>query len=209
MAMHGVWCTLVVMQISMVNGLSRVSMGYNIWCLITLWSVFFSGYDTYCNSTTVSLYIVFHLCIMVLALLPKHGCYTLYGLFCFTNTLLLPLSPSLLPLICLYPSVSCPSSYLIILFSYPAFPYLCLLSCTLPVSPQVDSMDNFTPSNTPSREDDPKSHLKSRSRSPSMASDMEPIEVRHQETMFLYRRWCSTRPPDFLIATGLSNDCMV
>ncbi|CAB1418523.1 unnamed protein product [Pleuronectes platessa] len=41
----------------------------------------------------------------------------------------------------------------------------------------VDSMDNFTPSNTPSREDDPKSHLKSRSRSPSMASDMEPIEL--------------------------------
>ncbi|KAF0023144.1 hypothetical protein F2P81_023774 [Scophthalmus maximus] len=45
----------------------------------------------------------------------------------------------------------------------------------------VDSMDNFTPSNTPSREDDPKSHLKSRSRSPSMASDMEPIEPKaHQ-----------------------------
>ncbi|XP_068432845.1 serine/threonine-protein kinase MRCK alpha isoform X5 [Clinocottus analis] len=41
----------------------------------------------------------------------------------------------------------------------------------------VDSMDNFTPSNTPSREDDPKFHLKSRSRSPSMASDMEPIEL--------------------------------
>ncbi|KAK5903907.1 hypothetical protein CgunFtcFv8_007649 [Champsocephalus gunnari] len=41
----------------------------------------------------------------------------------------------------------------------------------------VDSMDNFTPSNTPSRDDDPKLHLKSRSRSPSMASDMEPIEV--------------------------------
>ncbi|KAK2856532.1 hypothetical protein Q5P01_005267 [Channa striata] len=41
----------------------------------------------------------------------------------------------------------------------------------------VDSMDNFTPSNTPSREDDSKSHLKSRSRSPSMASDMEPIEL--------------------------------
>eukprot|EP00064_Thunnus_orientalis_P007655 superscaffoldBa00000862_g7677 len=41
----------------------------------------------------------------------------------------------------------------------------------------VDSMDNFTPSNTPSREEDPKSHLKSRSRSPSMASDMEPIEL--------------------------------
>lgn len=49
---------------------------------------------------------------------------------------------------------------------------------TLPLSSQVDSMDNFTHSNTPSREDDPKSHLKSRSRSPSMASDMEPIEVR-------------------------------
>ncbi|KAM9703889.1 serine/threonine-protein kinase MRCK alpha isoform 8-T8 [Menidia menidia] len=42
---------------------------------------------------------------------------------------------------------------------------------------RVDSMDNFTPSNTPSREDDPKAHLKSRSRSPSMASDMEPIEL--------------------------------
>uniref|UniRef100_A0A3Q4I0Z9 Serine/threonine-protein kinase MRCK alpha n=1 Tax=Neolamprologus brichardi TaxID=32507 RepID=A0A3Q4I0Z9_NEOBR len=41
----------------------------------------------------------------------------------------------------------------------------------------VDSVDNFTPSNTPSREDDPKSHLKSRSRSPSTASDMEPIEL--------------------------------
>ncbi|XP_014857381.1 PREDICTED: serine/threonine-protein kinase MRCK alpha isoform X7 [Poecilia mexicana] len=42
---------------------------------------------------------------------------------------------------------------------------------------RVDSMDNFTPSSTPSREDDPKSHLKSHSRSPSMASDMEPIEL--------------------------------
>ncbi|XP_028254001.1 serine/threonine-protein kinase MRCK alpha isoform X2 [Parambassis ranga] len=42
---------------------------------------------------------------------------------------------------------------------------------------RVDSMDNFTPSNTPSREDDPKAHLKSRSRSPSMASDVEPIEL--------------------------------
>ncbi|KAM4633598.1 LOW QUALITY PROTEIN: serine/threonine-protein kinase MRCK alpha [Polymixia lowei] len=42
---------------------------------------------------------------------------------------------------------------------------------------RVDSMDNFTPSNTPSREEDSRSHLKSRSRSPSMASDMEPIEL--------------------------------
>lgn len=39
---------------------------------------------------------------------------------------------------------------------------------------QVDSVDNFTPSNTPSRDEDSK---KSRSRSPSMASDVEPIEV--------------------------------
>ncbi|KAM3861663.1 serine/threonine-protein kinase MRCK alpha [Diretmus argenteus] len=42
---------------------------------------------------------------------------------------------------------------------------------------RVDSVENFTPSNTPSREEDSKSHLKSRSRSPSMASDMEPIEL--------------------------------
>ncbi|KAM9778728.1 serine/threonine-protein kinase MRCK alpha isoform 2-T2 [Syngnathus typhle] len=42
---------------------------------------------------------------------------------------------------------------------------------------RVDSMDNFTSSNTPSREDDQKSHRKSRSRSPSMASDMDPIEL--------------------------------
>jgi hypothetical protein len=42
---------------------------------------------------------------------------------------------------------------------------------------QVDSVDNFTPSNTPSRGEDSKSQLKSRSRSPSMASDVEPIEV--------------------------------
>eukprot|EP00063_Salmo_salar_P086478 XP_014061313.1 PREDICTED: serine/threonine-protein kinase MRCK alpha-like isoform X1 [Salmo salar] len=37
-----------------------------------------------------------------------------------------------------------------------------------------DSVDNFTPSNTPSRDEDSK---KSRSRSPSMASDVEPIEL--------------------------------
>ncbi|XP_067097209.1 serine/threonine-protein kinase MRCK alpha isoform X2 [Osmerus mordax] len=41
---------------------------------------------------------------------------------------------------------------------------------------RMDSVD-FTPSNTPSRDEDSKSHLKSRSRSPSMASDMEPIEL--------------------------------
>ncbi|XP_038164460.1 serine/threonine-protein kinase MRCK alpha isoform X5 [Cyprinodon tularosa] len=46
-----------------------------------------------------------------------------------------------------------------------------------PKSRRVDSIDNFTPSNIPSREDDPKSLLKSHSRSPSMASDMEPIEL--------------------------------
>ncbi|KAM6965746.1 serine/threonine-protein kinase MRCK alpha isoform 3-T3 [Aplochiton taeniatus] len=42
---------------------------------------------------------------------------------------------------------------------------------------RLDSVDNFTPSNTPSRDEDSKSHLKSRSRSPSMASDVEPIEL--------------------------------
>ncbi|XP_061602550.1 serine/threonine-protein kinase MRCK alpha isoform X2 [Cololabis saira] len=41
---------------------------------------------------------------------------------------------------------------------------------------RVDSMDNFTPSNTPSRDDEPKSHLKSGSRSPSVASDIELID---------------------------------
>lgn len=70
-----------------------------------------------------------------------------------------PFSSSIFALIL---RASCPSSR-----SHPS-----------PCDPQVDSMDNFTPSNTPSREDDPKSHLKNRSRSPSMASDMEPIEVR-------------------------------
>ncbi|XP_061742112.1 serine/threonine-protein kinase MRCK alpha isoform X2 [Nerophis ophidion] len=42
---------------------------------------------------------------------------------------------------------------------------------------RVESMDNFTLSNTPSREDEPKSRLKTRSRSPSTASDMEPTEL--------------------------------
>ncbi|XP_077567517.1 serine/threonine-protein kinase MRCK alpha isoform X2 [Stigmatopora nigra] len=42
---------------------------------------------------------------------------------------------------------------------------------------RVESIDNFTPSNTPSRDDDQKSHFKSRSRSPSTTSDMEPIEL--------------------------------
>lgn len=57
---------------------------------------------------------------------------------------------------------------------------LCSFLIFVPSSPQVDSVDNFTPSNTPSRDDDPKSLIKSRSRSPSMASDMEPIEVRRR-----------------------------
>ncbi|XP_039384787.1 serine/threonine-protein kinase MRCK alpha isoform X2 [Mauremys reevesii] len=42
---------------------------------------------------------------------------------------------------------------------------------------EVDSVENFTLSNTPSRDEDIKSHLHSRSRSPSTASDIEPIEV--------------------------------
>ncbi|XP_008936890.1 PREDICTED: serine/threonine-protein kinase MRCK alpha-like, partial [Merops nubicus] len=42
---------------------------------------------------------------------------------------------------------------------------------------EIDSVENFTLSNTPSRDDDSKSHLHSRSRSPSTASEIEPIEV--------------------------------
>lgn len=45
-----------------------------------------------------------------------------------------------------------------------------------PPSLQIDSGD-FTPYNTPSRDEDSKSRRMSRSRSPSTASDMEPIEV--------------------------------
>ncbi|XP_069036107.1 serine/threonine-protein kinase MRCK alpha isoform X2 [Lepisosteus oculatus] len=41
----------------------------------------------------------------------------------------------------------------------------------------IDSIENFNVSNTPSRDDEPKSHLHSRSRSPSTASDMESIEM--------------------------------
>ncbi|XP_034283841.1 serine/threonine-protein kinase MRCK alpha isoform X2 [Pantherophis guttatus] len=42
---------------------------------------------------------------------------------------------------------------------------------------RIDSVENFTLSNTPSRDEDIKYHLHSRSRSPSTASDIEPIEV--------------------------------
>ncbi|CAI5770859.1 serine/threonine-protein kinase MRCK alpha isoform X1 [Podarcis raffonei] len=42
---------------------------------------------------------------------------------------------------------------------------------------RIDSVENFTLSNTPSRDEDIKCHLHSRSRSPSTASDIEPIEV--------------------------------
>uniref|UniRef100_A0A8C3D1S4 Serine/threonine-protein kinase MRCK alpha n=1 Tax=Cairina moschata TaxID=8855 RepID=A0A8C3D1S4_CAIMO len=41
----------------------------------------------------------------------------------------------------------------------------------------LDQFENFTLSNTPSRDEDTKSHLHSRSRSPSTASETEPIEV--------------------------------
>ncbi|XP_066034238.1 serine/threonine-protein kinase MRCK alpha isoform X4 [Chamaea fasciata] len=41
----------------------------------------------------------------------------------------------------------------------------------------IDSVENFTLSNTPSRDEDSKSHLHSRSRSPSTASEIEPIEA--------------------------------
>ncbi|XP_066034236.1 serine/threonine-protein kinase MRCK alpha isoform X2 [Chamaea fasciata] len=42
---------------------------------------------------------------------------------------------------------------------------------------EIDSVENFTLSNTPSRDEDSKSHLHSRSRSPSTASEIEPIEA--------------------------------
>ncbi|XP_065486481.1 serine/threonine-protein kinase MRCK alpha isoform X15 [Caloenas nicobarica] len=42
---------------------------------------------------------------------------------------------------------------------------------------RIDSVENFTLSNTPSRDEDSKSHLHSRSQSPSTASEIEPIEV--------------------------------
>ncbi|XP_068865394.1 serine/threonine-protein kinase MRCK alpha isoform X4 [Aphelocoma coerulescens] len=42
---------------------------------------------------------------------------------------------------------------------------------------EIDSVENLTLSNTPSRDEDSKSHLHSRSRSPSTASEIEPIEV--------------------------------
>ncbi|XP_058691475.1 serine/threonine-protein kinase MRCK alpha isoform X5 [Poecile atricapillus] len=42
---------------------------------------------------------------------------------------------------------------------------------------RIDSVENFTLSNTPSRDEDSKSHIHSRSRSPSTASEIEPIEV--------------------------------
>ncbi|XP_056672014.1 serine/threonine-protein kinase MRCK alpha isoform X11 [Monodelphis domestica] len=41
----------------------------------------------------------------------------------------------------------------------------------------IDSVENFTLSNPPSRDEEVKSHLQSRSRSPSTASDIEPIEI--------------------------------
>ncbi|KAK6489638.1 serine/threonine-protein kinase MRCK alpha-like [Huso huso] len=42
---------------------------------------------------------------------------------------------------------------------------------------RIDSIENFNLSNTPSRDEEAKSLIHSRSRSPSTASDMEPIEV--------------------------------
>lgn len=153
-----------------------------------------------------NIFTVFHFCIYGTCSfsLSMDAAYCSLLLVCLINTLLLfPLSHSLPPLIFLCPSASsppCSFPFLILLsYSHPHhlllyfslfltfFSHLSFLTCPcvltrsssiLPLSPQVDSMDNFTPSNTPSREDDPKSHLKSRSRSPSMASDMEPIEVR-------------------------------
>uniref|UniRef100_A0A3B3RWB5 Serine/threonine-protein kinase MRCK alpha n=1 Tax=Paramormyrops kingsleyae TaxID=1676925 RepID=A0A3B3RWB5_9TELE len=49
----------------------------------------------------------------------------------------------------------------------------------------ADSMETFSLSNTPSRDDDTRSRLLSRSRSPSTASDLEPIEVNPRPGTFL------------------------
>lgn len=48
-------------------------------------------------------------------------------------------------------------------------------SLSLPL--QIDSIDNFSLSNTPSRDDDRKFQVVSHSRSPSTTSDLEPLEV--------------------------------
>uniref|UniRef100_G1N2K1 CDC42 binding protein kinase alpha n=1 Tax=Meleagris gallopavo TaxID=9103 RepID=G1N2K1_MELGA len=52
---------------------------------------------------------------------------------------------------------------------------------------EIDSVENFTLSNTPSRDEDSKSHLHSRSRSPSTASEIEPIEVLGVDFFFCLR----------------------
>ncbi|XP_073484396.1 serine/threonine-protein kinase MRCK alpha isoform X1 [Aquarana catesbeiana] len=53
----------------------------------------------------------------------------------------------------------------------------CLALCAPPFLPVMDSVDNFTLSNTPSRDEDAKSQVISRSRSPSTMSDIEPGET--------------------------------
>lgn len=148
MAVHVEWCTLVVSQISMVSsGLSCSAVG---------------GREVVVSCSPADM--------------PTNLCtpFLYSGIFVSVKFWLVLLS------FLLSPSPSCPFLILLLfhlhlrlIHSY--FSHRPLRPASL--SPQVDSMDNFTPSNTPSRDDDPKSHLKSRSRSPSMASDMEPIEV--------------------------------
>ncbi|KAK1793328.1 hypothetical protein P4O66_011727 [Electrophorus voltai] len=53
----------------------------------------------------------------------------------------------------------------------------------------IESADNFSLSNTPSRDDERKSQLMSRSHSPSTTSDMETLEVPHL-TLTLTTPWC-------------------
>lgn len=140
----------------------------NMWGSIKLWSVLLCSFESPVDMTTYLDHNLFSICI--LWHLPFSLSMDATYLVCFVELTLFPLS--------LPPHLTCPCD-----LSH---------SSILPLSPQVDSMDNFTPSNTPSREDDPKSHLKSRSRSPSMASDVEPIEVRQslslgKKQVFLYR----------------------
>ncbi|XP_015269229.1 PREDICTED: serine/threonine-protein kinase MRCK alpha [Gekko japonicus] len=65
---------------------------------------------------------------------------------------------------------------------------------------EIDSVENFTLSNMPSRDEDIKCHLHSRSRSPSTASDIEPIEVSDHPVRPVHTP--TTRSP--YIGSGLS-----
>lgn len=66
-------------------------------------------------------------------------------------------------------------------------------------------METFSLSNTPSRDQEPRSRLLSRSRSPSTASDLEPIEVNPRLGTFLPVR----HGLDLLKRPGCSYRCLL